>query len=170
MPRCRISSSVFEHAIGNAQGPGGGRRQRHRWRAIPHDRPNVERPMRWSSRCLQVSRNHSGSCCIYLRWDGGSDAGIGRKNIGVWRPSAWSWRNELPTYKSAQFSSLCARGGLNKPNWLSGLWNGLCGIGQFQAAIGERLRPCTTRTAAKTSWLMPMLSAAPTRVHRAWTV
>src|SRR5262249_45051555 len=30
--------------------------------------------------------------------------------------------------------------------------------------------PCTTRSAAKTSWLMPMLSAAPTRAHRVWTV
>src|SRR5215470_12819170 len=30
--------------------------------------------------------------------------------------------------------------------------------------------PCTTRSAARTSWLMPTLSAAPTRAHRAWTV
>jgi len=30
--------------------------------------------------------------------------------------------------------------------------------------------PCTTRSAAKTSWPMPMLNAAPTRAHRAWTV
>src|SRR5215469_11823210 len=28
--------------------------------------------------------------------------------------------------------------------------------------------PCTTRSAVKTSWLMRMLSAAPTRAHRAW--
>ena len=28
--------------------------------------------------------------------------------------------------------------------------------------------PCTTRSAAKTSWPMPMLNAAPTRAHRAW--
>src|SRR5215475_12421817 len=30
--------------------------------------------------------------------------------------------------------------------------------------------PCTTRSAGKTSWPMPMLNAAPTRAHRAWTV
>ena len=30
--------------------------------------------------------------------------------------------------------------------------------------------PSTTRSAAKTFWRMPMLSAAPTRAHRAWTV
>src|SRR6266849_2336523 len=30
--------------------------------------------------------------------------------------------------------------------------------------------PCTTRSAARTSWLMPMPSAAPTRAHRGWTV
>src|ERR1700688_3423885 len=30
--------------------------------------------------------------------------------------------------------------------------------------------PCTTRSAARTSWRMPMLSAAPTRAHRVWTV
>src|SRR5712691_517384 len=30
--------------------------------------------------------------------------------------------------------------------------------------------PCTTRSAMKTSWPMPMLSAAPTRAHRGWTV
>src|ERR1700730_13204239 len=30
--------------------------------------------------------------------------------------------------------------------------------------------PCTTRSAVKTSWRMPMPSAAPTRAHRAWTV
>ena len=65
---------------------------------------------------------------------------IVRKSIGVWRPSAWSWRNKHPTYKSAQLSSSCPRGGLNKPNCSSGLWNGLCGIGQFQTAIGDRLR------------------------------
>src|ERR1700730_1212840 len=29
--------------------------------------------------------------------------------------------------------------------------------------------PCTTRSAAKISWLMLMLSAAPTRAHRVWT-
>ena len=29
---------------------------------------------------------------------------------------------------------------------------------------------CTTRSAARTSWLMPGPSAAPTRAHRAWTV
>src|SRR5258708_7444399 len=29
--------------------------------------------------------------------------------------------------------------------------------------------PCTTRSAVKTSWPMPMLSAAPTRAHRGWT-
>src|ERR1700730_14902162 len=29
--------------------------------------------------------------------------------------------------------------------------------------------PCTTRSAVKTSWHMPMPSAAPTRGHRAWT-
>jgi len=29
---------------------------------------------------------------------------------------------------------------------------------------------CTTRSAARTSWHMPMLSAAPTRAHRGWTV
>ena len=29
---------------------------------------------------------------------------------------------------------------------------------------------CTTRSAAKTSWRMPMPSAAPTRVHQVWTV
>src|SRR6266851_7395796 len=29
---------------------------------------------------------------------------------------------------------------------------------------------CTTRSAARTSWRMPMLSAAPTRAHRVWTV
>src|SRR6202795_160379 len=28
--------------------------------------------------------------------------------------------------------------------------------------------PCTTRSAVRTSWSMPMLSAAPTRAHRAW--
>src|SRR5215469_5274066 len=28
--------------------------------------------------------------------------------------------------------------------------------------------PCTTRSAAKTSWPMPMLNAAPTRAHLAW--
>src|SRR5262249_741250 len=30
--------------------------------------------------------------------------------------------------------------------------------------------PCTTRSAVKTSWRMPMLSAAPTKAHREWTV
>src|SRR6516225_2668478 len=30
--------------------------------------------------------------------------------------------------------------------------------------------PCTTRSAAKTSWPMPMLNAAPTRARRVWTV
>jgi hypothetical protein len=30
--------------------------------------------------------------------------------------------------------------------------------------------PCTTRSAATTSWLMPIPSAAPTRAHRVWTV
>src|SRR5499433_1103388 len=30
--------------------------------------------------------------------------------------------------------------------------------------------PCTTRSAAKTSWPTPMPNAAPTRAHRAWTV
>src|SRR5271169_3461796 len=30
--------------------------------------------------------------------------------------------------------------------------------------------PCTTRSAAKTSWRMPMPSAAPTRAHRGWMV
>src|SRR6476469_8859427 len=30
--------------------------------------------------------------------------------------------------------------------------------------------PCTTRSAARTSWFMPMPSAAPTRAHRAWMV
>src|SRR5471030_500015 len=30
--------------------------------------------------------------------------------------------------------------------------------------------PCTTRSAVRTSWLMPMPSAAPTRAHRVWTV
>ena len=30
--------------------------------------------------------------------------------------------------------------------------------------------PCTTRSAARTSWSMPMPSAAPTRAHRAWMV
>src|SRR5271169_3449311 len=30
--------------------------------------------------------------------------------------------------------------------------------------------PCTTRSAVKTSWLMPTPSAAPTRAHRVWTV
>src|SRR5215470_3942851 len=30
--------------------------------------------------------------------------------------------------------------------------------------------PCTTRSAARTSWPMPMLNAAPTRAHRAWMV
>ena len=30
--------------------------------------------------------------------------------------------------------------------------------------------PCTTRSAARTSWRMPMPSAAPTRAHRVWTV
>src|SRR5262249_37522201 len=29
--------------------------------------------------------------------------------------------------------------------------------------------PCTTRSAEKTSWPMPMLNAAPTRAHRVWT-
>src|SRR5712671_1245892 len=29
---------------------------------------------------------------------------------------------------------------------------------------------CTTRSAVKTSWPMPMRSAAPTRAHRGWTV
>src|SRR5450756_2183282 len=29
--------------------------------------------------------------------------------------------------------------------------------------------PCTTRSAARTSWRMPMPSAAPTRAHRVWT-
>src|ERR1700680_1456445 len=29
--------------------------------------------------------------------------------------------------------------------------------------------PCTTRSAAKISWFMLMLSAAPTRAHRVWT-
>src|SRR5262249_20486032 len=29
--------------------------------------------------------------------------------------------------------------------------------------------PCTTRSAVKTSWRMPMLSAAPTKAHREWT-
>src|SRR5215471_6635982 len=28
--------------------------------------------------------------------------------------------------------------------------------------------PCTTRSAVKTSWPMPMLSAAPTRAYRGW--
>src|ERR1700682_4604640 len=35
-------------------------------------------------------------------------------------------------------------------------------------AIGST--PCTTRSAARTSWPMLMPSAAPTRAHRAWTV
>ena len=78
--------------------------------------------------------------CAAFMWRGKRCRQIGRKSIGVWRPSAWSWRNEHPTYKSAQLSSSCPRGGLNKPNWLNGLWNGLCGIGQFQTAIGDRLR------------------------------
>src|SRR6266496_5134650 len=30
--------------------------------------------------------------------------------------------------------------------------------------------PCTTRSAVRTSWLMPMPNAAPTRAHRVWTV
>src|SRR6516164_8140579 len=30
--------------------------------------------------------------------------------------------------------------------------------------------PCTTRSAARTSWLTPMPNAAPTRAHRAWMV
>src|SRR5262249_35910905 len=30
--------------------------------------------------------------------------------------------------------------------------------------------PCTTRSAERASWPMPMLSAAPTRAHRGWTV
>src|SRR5687768_419112 len=30
--------------------------------------------------------------------------------------------------------------------------------------------PCTTRSATRTSWRMPTPSAAPTRVHRGWTV
>src|SRR6202163_3132199 len=30
--------------------------------------------------------------------------------------------------------------------------------------------PCTTRSAVRTSWRMPTLSAAPTRAHRGWTV
>src|SRR6266568_7560314 len=30
--------------------------------------------------------------------------------------------------------------------------------------------PCTTRSAARTSWFMPMPSAAPTRAHRVWMV
>ena len=30
--------------------------------------------------------------------------------------------------------------------------------------------PCTTRSAVRTSWPMPMLSAAPTRAHRVWMV
>src|SRR5215218_6748735 len=30
--------------------------------------------------------------------------------------------------------------------------------------------PCTTRSAARISWRMPMPSAAPTRAHRVWTV
>src|SRR5215469_1680267 len=29
--------------------------------------------------------------------------------------------------------------------------------------------PCTTRSAARTSWHMPMPSAAPTGAHRVWT-
>src|SRR5213082_2752750 len=29
--------------------------------------------------------------------------------------------------------------------------------------------PCTTRSAVRTSWRMPMPSAAPTRAHRVWT-
>src|SRR5580658_13805 len=30
--------------------------------------------------------------------------------------------------------------------------------------------PCTTRSAVRTSWRMPMRSAAPTKARRAWTV
>src|SRR5271167_3943834 len=30
--------------------------------------------------------------------------------------------------------------------------------------------PCTTRSAVRTSWRMPMPSAAPTRAHQVWTV
>src|SRR6266576_3326960 len=30
--------------------------------------------------------------------------------------------------------------------------------------------PCTTRSAARTFWPMPMPSVAPTRAHRGWTV
>jgi hypothetical protein len=35
---------------------------------------------------------------------------IGRKSIGVWRPSAWSWCDKLPTYKSARLGPIIPLG------------------------------------------------------------